>query len=90
MFLVGLFIITTPFTAGLASDIQGPAGQWLSMFNLTNIPMHVNDIIFGEISEMTEHSPAGQLPAAVLVGWYLAWTILPGLVLWARYRRLSP
>ena len=90
VFLVGLFIITAPFTAGLASDIQGPSGQWLSMFNLTNIPMHVNDMIFGEISEMTEHAPAGKLPAAVLVGWYLAWTIVPGLVLWVRYRRLSP
>ena len=90
VFLVGLFIITAPFTAGLASDIQGPAGQWLSMFNLTNIPMHVNDIIFGEVSDVTKDAPAGKLPAAVLVGWYLAWTIVPGLVLWARYRRLSP
>ncbi len=90
VFLVGLFIITAPFTAGLASDIQGPAGQWLSMFNLTNIPMHVNDIIFGELSDVTKDAPAGKLPAAVLVGWYLAWTIVPGLVLWARYRRLSP
>jgi len=39
---------------------------------------------------VTKDAPAGTLPGAVLVGWYLAWTIVPGLVLWARYRRLSP
>jgi ABC-2 type transport system permease protein len=90
VFLVGLFVITTPFTAGLASEIEGPAGQWISMFNLTNIPVHVNDVIFGEVSQITAGAPAGQLPGAVLVAWYFAWTLIPGGVLWARYRRLSP
>src|SRR5690606_32722190 len=45
VFMVGLFVITTPFTVGLASEIEGAAGQWISMFNLTTIPVHVNDII---------------------------------------------
>jgi ABC-2 type transport system permease protein len=90
VFLVGLFIITTPFTVGLADELKGPAGQWLSMFNLTNIPMHVNDIIFGELSEVTEDAPARTLSAAVRVAWYFLWTILPAGVLWSRYRRLSP
>jgi ABC-2 type transport system permease protein len=90
VFLIGLFVITAPFTAGVASEIEGPAGQWLSMFNLTNIPLHVSDIIFGEIGELTEDAPAGQLPRAVLLGWYLAWIVVPAAVLWWRYRRLSP
>jgi ABC-2 type transport system permease protein len=90
VFLVGLFIITTPFTAGLASEIDGPVGQWISMFNLTNIPVHVNDVIFGEPSALTEDAPAGTLPHTLLVAWYLAWTIIPGAVLWGRYRRLTP
>lgn len=90
VFLVGLFVITTPFTTGLASEIGGAVGQWISMFNLTNIPVHVNDLIFGEVSEITEEAPAGALPAAVLVGWYFLWTLLPGAVLWLRYRRLAP
>ena len=58
VFLVGLFVITTPFTVGLAQQIGGTAGQWVSMFNLTNIPVHVNDMIFGDASEMTEDAPA--------------------------------
>jgi ABC-type transport system involved in multi-copper enzyme maturation permease subunit len=90
VFLVGLFVITTPFTAGLSQEIDGPVGQWISMLNLTNIPVHVNDVIFGEVSELTEDAPARTLGSVVLVAWYLAWTLVPGLILWFRYRRLSP
>jgi hypothetical protein len=60
------------------------------MFNLTNIPVHVNDVIFGELSMVTEDAPARLFPAAVRVGWYLAWTLVPAGVLWWRYRGLSP
>lgn len=89
VFLVGLFVITAPFTIGLSEEIGGKAGQWISMFNLSNIPVHVNDVIFGEVSEMTEHAPARMLPAWVRVMWLLLWTLVPGAVLWWRYRRLS-
>lgn len=90
VFMVGLFVTTAPFTIGLAMEFGGKAGQWMSMFNLTNIPVHVNDLIFGEISEVTSEAPARLLPAWVLVGWYFAWTLVPGAVLWWRYRRLTP
>jgi len=90
VFLVGLFVITTPFTAGLAQEIEGAAGQWISMFNLSNIPVHMNDLIFGEVAEITGAAPASQLPSWVLVGWYFLWILVPGGVLWARYRRLTP
>jgi ABC-2 type transport system permease protein len=90
VFLVGLFVITTPFTVGLAEEVSGRAGQWISMFNLTNIPVHVNDVIFGEASEITEDAPARALGSVTLVSWWLLWTIVPGVVLWWRYRRLHP
>lgn len=90
VFLVGLFAITAPFTLGLAEEIGGKTGQWISMFSLTNIPVHVNDVIFGEMSEMTEEAPARLFPAWVKVAWYFAWTLLPFGVLWARYRKLTP
>jgi len=89
VFLVGLFVITTPFTVGLAQEIGGKAGQWISMFNLTNIPVHVNDVIFGNVSEVTEQAPARKLGSAILVSWYFVWTLVPGAVLWWRYRRLG-
>ena len=89
VFLVGLFAITTPFTVGLASEIGGTAGQWISMFNLTNIPVHVNDVIFGDVSDITEEAPARALGPAILVSWYFVWTLVPAAVLWWRYRRLA-
>lgn len=90
VFLVGLFVITTPFTTGLAREIGGTAGEWISMFNLTNIPVHVNDLIFNDVSGITRGAPARNLPAWLRVAWYFLWVIVPGGVLWGRYRRLSP
>lgn len=90
VFLVGLFAISTPFTTGMAMEIGGTVGQWISMFNLTNIPVHVNDVIFGEVSNITSVAPASELSATIRVGWYFLWTLGPAAVLWARYRRLTP
>ena len=90
VFLVGLFVITTPFTVGVADEVGGLAGQWISMFNLTNIPVHVNDIIFADVSEITKDAPARKLPPWVLVSWFALWTAVPASVLWWRYRRLTP
>jgi ABC-2 type transport system permease protein len=90
VFLVGLFVISTPFTVGLASELDNKVGQWISMFNLTNIPVHVNDIIFNDVSEITEEAPARQLGSTMLVMWYFLWTLIPASLLWWRYRRLTP
>jgi ABC-2 type transport system permease protein len=90
VFLVGLFVITTPFTTGLAAEIGGTVGRWISMFNLSNIPVHVNDVIFGEPSVITRPAPAAEFSAWILVGWFLLWTLGPAGVLWLRYRRLTP
>ncbi len=99
VFMVGLFMITAPFTSieagdpapvGLAMETEGSLAQWISMFNLTNIPVHVNDVIFGEVSEITSEASARLLPAWVRVGWYFLWTVVPGFFLWSRYRRLTP
>jgi len=90
VFLVALFVITTPFTVGLASEMGGKAGQWVSMFNLTNIPVHVNDVIFGDVSGVTSEAPARALGPTILVSWYFVWTVLPATLLWWRYRRLAP
>lgn len=90
IFLVGLVAITSPFTVGLSEEIEGPVGQWISMFTLTNIPVHVNDMLFQEISEQTEDAPSGQLPAWIRVAWWFLWTSGSAALLWWRYRRLKP
>ena len=90
VFLVGLFLISTPFTIGLAEEIEGIVGQWISMFSLLNIPLHVNDVIFGEPGEITETAPARAFGSTALVSWYFLWTFLSTGMLWWRYRRLTP
>ena len=90
VFLVGLVAITAPFTLGLSQEIEGPIGQWISMFALTNIPLHLNDVIFGELSELTEDVPGAKLSGMAKTAWYLVWTVVPGIVLWSRYRKLTP
>lgn len=90
VFLVGLFVITTPVTTALASEIGGAAGRWISMFDLTGIPVHVNDVIFGEVSGRAASAPASEFSAPALVGWYLAWVLVPAGALWWRFRRVSP
>ena len=90
IFLVGLIVVSAPFTVGLAEELGDTVGRWISMFTLTNIPVHVNDLIFGQVSEVTEDAPAAELSAPIRVGWYLAWTIVPSLLLWWRYRRMTP
>jgi hypothetical protein len=89
VFMVGLFTVSTPFTFGLAQELGGTAGKWLSMFNLSNIPMHVNDAIFGTTSGVTMHAPAAEFDTWILVSWFFLWTLLPVGVLWTKYRRLS-
>lgn len=89
VFLVGLLVISTPFTMGVSEEIGGTAGRWISMFTLSSIPVHVNDVIFGNAGEITEESRARELGPTVLVAWFFIWTLIPGFVLWSRYRRLS-
>jgi hypothetical protein len=60
------------------------------MFSLTNIPLHVSDIIFGKVSAPTEEAPARKFGSAILVSWYFAWTFVMGAVIWFRYRRITP
>lgn len=90
VFLVGLFAITTPFTAGVSEEIGGAVGQWIALFNLTNIPLHVNDAIFGGFTELTEDSPARTWPKALHVAWWALWTGGAAGTLFARYRRVAP
>lgn len=90
VFLVGLFLITTPFTVGLSQEIGGKVGQWISMFSILNIPLHVSDLIFGQAGELTEEAPARAFGPAALIGWYVLWTLGPSAILWWRYRRLTP
>jgi ABC-2 type transport system permease protein len=88
VFLVGLFAITAPFVFGVSQEVDGNGGAWISMFSLTNIPLHLSDIMFGEASELTGEAPAKRLGDTALAVWYAAWTTVMFVSLWWRYRRI--
>ena len=88
VFLVGLFAITAPFVFGVSQEVDGNAGAWISMFSLTNIPLHLSDIMFGEASELTGEAPAKRLGDVTLALWYTWWTTAMAVTLWWRYRRI--
>ena len=88
--LTSQFISRSPTRVVLSTELDGPVGQWIAMFNLTNIPLHVNDAIFGSFTGLTEESPARTLPKWVHIGWWALWTGLAMAWLYRRYRRVSP
>ena len=88
-FLIGLFVISTPLTAGLSESIDGALGEWIALLNLTNVPLHINDWLFGTVSGPMEGSRVLDLPRAVRVGSFFVATAAATFVMWNRYRKLS-
>jgi len=86
IFVIGLLFVTAATGNVLSEVIGGDVGEWLSLINIGFVPLHINNIIFGE---MSSSGPAGDLPRIVLLGWYLVLTVGPGLILWRRYRRMG-
>ena len=82
VFLVGLFMISMPFTVGLAQELEGNAGRWMSMFSLLNIPLHVNDVTrHGAELRLTSVSdtPSSMTSPATLSTWETLGTRVPFL-----------
>ncbi len=88
-FIVGLYVISLPFAEGMSRDIGESAGKWVALINLSNVPIHVNDIIFDEASGVTADSPAKALSGWILFGWYALLTVVPFGIMLSRYRKIS-
>ncbi len=86
IFVIGLLFITAAAGNVLSDVIGGEAGAWLFLINIGFVPIHINNVIFGDISSS---GPTGQLPGIALVSWYLVLTVGPGLILWRRYRSMG-
>jgi ABC-2 type transport system permease protein len=88
-FVIGLWVVSTAVGNALVENIGGSAARWLALIDVGSVPIFVNDIIFDKSSDEGTIGAARQLPNALLVGWYLLMTAVPGLVLWRRYRRIG-
>ena len=88
-FVIGLYMISSGFAGGLSHAVGEDTGRWIALLSIGNVPIYVNDLIFNEVSSVTQEDLAGNVPAAIRVHWYLVLTVGPGLVLWRRYRRIG-
>lgn len=87
--LIALLIISQ-FAAAIFSDnITGTAGEWLALISLSDIPMHINELVFDTQDSLGGGEAARELPTAIRVGAFFVFTFVPIGVLLERYRRLS-
>jgi ABC-2 type transport system permease protein len=89
-FIVGLYILSQPIIAGLTDALEIEYAKYVALFDLGEIPIYINDIIFGEKSLATENSKAKALSDGVLASWYAITTLILLGVMWNKYRNFTP
>ena len=73
---------------GECKPLTGDAAKWFALIAIPEVPIHVSDLIFDEENDSQVPRLVHQLPTGVPVGWYLLLTVIPGLALLWRYRRI--
>ncbi|PZC46154.1 MAG: hypothetical protein C1O27_002131 [Chloroflexi bacterium] len=72
--------------------IKGEAAKWVALLDLGNVPMHLNEMIFGEEPDQSDNPTlyeVAKLPAIVPILWYALWIVGPASLLWFRYRKVK-
>ena len=86
-FLVGVLIISAAVIGGVADTVDDGVGRWVALLSVGDIPLYVNDVIFGEQTSTIE--VARRLSNAVQIGWFILVTAVAGALMLHRYRKLS-
>jgi ABC-2 type transport system permease protein len=86
-FLVGLLILSAAVIGGLTDTLSDSAGRWVALLSVGDVPLYVNDVIFGEQTSNIE--AAADLSNIVQVGWFVIIVAAAGAIFLDRYRRLS-
>lgn len=87
VFIIGVWLISAGLAEFLAETIPGEYSTWFLLLSIGELPLFVNDLIFGSESPSVNNL-AGTIPTAVILGWYAVLLIVPGFFLYYRYRRL--
>lgn len=87
-FFVGAFVVSAAVIGSVTDVIGADVARWIALLSLGDVPLFLNDLIFG--GESTAGADAAEnLPAAVQVAWYFIVIGLSAVVVRTRYRRLS-
>lgn len=92
VFVIGLVLVTSAVSAIAAEAMSSESEKWLALLSISDYPVYVNDLIFGRESAgaFSEGAPPVQeLPVSVVWAAFVASVVLPGALLWERYRRLA-
>jgi hypothetical protein len=87
-FFVGLFVVSAAVIGSVTESIDVHTGRWLALLSIRDVPLFLNDLIFGGPSTAGA-SAAEHLPGSVQVAWYVLVVGVAGFVTWLRYRRLA-
>ena len=72
-----------------SEPISGDMAKWFALLSIGDVPIRINDLIFGEEAESGFGALVEELPDIVPIGWYLILTAGPGFVLWRRYQSIA-
>ena len=92
VFLIGVLLVSAAFATAI---IVATGREWISYFSVTGVLGGVNDLIFGNETtvEVLANNEEGvrtvQLSSSILLAAYVVWTVVPGAILWTRYRRMT-
>jgi ABC-2 type transport system permease protein len=86
-FLVGLLILSAAVISGVTDTLSDSTGRWVALLSVGDVPLYVNDVIFGE--QTSGIDAAADLSDIVQVGWFLVVVAAAGAIFLGRYRRLS-
>ena len=83
--VIAIWFVAAAVGNALGSEVGG-AG-WLYLIDFGASPVDINDMIFGNGLER-DGAPL-DVPAGVVVAWYLLWVAVPAALLWRRYRDIG-
>ncbi len=87
--LIGLLIMSQIAALVLGETITGTAGHWLALISLSDVPMHINELVFDTDDSLQSGRAARELSTGVRIGAYFVFTLVPIGILLSRYRRLT-
>jgi ABC-2 type transport system permease protein len=68
--------------------VTGDAAPWFALISVRDVPLRINNLIFGTEDASASGRAAAQLNTAIPIAVYLLLTLGPGLALWWRYQRI--
>ena len=73
---------------GAGGAVTGDAAKWFALISIRDVPIRVNDIIFGRENETASLRSAAELNDGIPIGVYVLLTVGPALLLWRRYQQV--